>query len=506
MSAPLDQAPPASPGRAMRKRFLLASAIIIALVAAATATAGIEQAQQVSDYLAQSPRIVAPQQLTPDQAGAPQTILIIGSDKRARSTVAQDRLSPPHTDTLLLLRMDPHRAQTSVLSIPRDLEVTIEPYNGPPTVQKINAAYALGGVKLTLSTIERLLHIRINHVIDLNFAAFRQVVDAVGCVYVDVDRRYYHSNVGLPPSLQYSAINVQPGYQRLCGGQALAYVRYRHTDSDFVRVARQQDFIRQIGAQIGINGLLARRDSILRAVGRSIETDIRGAGEIIRLTKLFAFSLGQPLRQVRFRIASDNSFVGGVSYVTATPTEIQATVRDFLRGNEQLRLAGSAGGAGSARTGRRAPRPTTPSAPGLLAAGASDRAAVAAGVGGLPFTPYLPTLQLAGSLQENVRAYALRDEQGNVHHAYRVVFAQNPLLGEYYGVEGTDWTNPPIIARPSQTVTLGRRSYAIVDDGSHIKLIAWRVGGALYWISNTLVESLTNRQMIALAQSARPLR
>ena len=62
--------------------------------------------------------------LTADQAGAAQTILVIGSDKRARSSSIQDRTTPPHTDTILLVRMDPQAGQTSILSIPRDLMVS----------------------------------------------------------------------------------------------------------------------------------------------------------------------------------------------------------------------------------------------------------------------------------------------------------------------------------------------------------------------------------------------
>ena len=59
--------------------------------------------------------------------------------------------------------------------------------------------------------------------------------------------------MGLPPSLQYSEINISAGYQRLCGKDALAFVRYRHTDTDLVRSARQQDFLRQIRSRVPIS-------------------------------------------------------------------------------------------------------------------------------------------------------------------------------------------------------------------------------------------------------------
>ena len=96
---------------------------------------------------------------------------------------------------------------------------------------------------MTLKTVGTGL--QINHVVNVDFLGFAQAVNAIDCVYIDVDRHYYHSNVGLPAELQYDEINVQPGYQRLCGEDALDYARYRHTDTDIVRAARQQDFLRE---------------------------------------------------------------------------------------------------------------------------------------------------------------------------------------------------------------------------------------------------------------------
>ena len=80
---------------------------------------------------------------------------------------------------------------------------------------------------------------------------------------MDIDRRYYHSNVGLPPSLQYSEIDIKPGYQKLCGTKALQYVRFRHTDSDFVRGDRQQDFLGQAKGQFGLSDVLGDRKKLV---------------------------------------------------------------------------------------------------------------------------------------------------------------------------------------------------------------------------------------------------
>ena len=76
-------------------------------------------------------------------------------------------------------------------------------------------------------------------------------MNAIGCVYVDVDRRYFHQNVQNGTSADdYAEINLQPGYQALCGFDALSFARYRHTDNDIVRAARQQAFLREARAKV----------------------------------------------------------------------------------------------------------------------------------------------------------------------------------------------------------------------------------------------------------------
>src|SRR6202021_2421654 len=125
--------------------------------------------------------------------------------------------------------------------------------------EKINAAYTIGsreggakgGIVLAAETIKREVfpELKLNGIVDVNFRGFIQVVDTLGCAYVNVDHRYYNENVGSTET-DYTSINLQPGYQKLCYENALDYVRYRHTDSDFVRVARQQDFIPALREQI----------------------------------------------------------------------------------------------------------------------------------------------------------------------------------------------------------------------------------------------------------------
>jgi LCP family protein required for cell wall assembly len=96
-------------------------------------------------------------------------------------------------------------------------------------VNRINAAYTIGGIQLMTETIKRVLGIPVNHVFVVTFPKFKRAVNEMGCVYMAVDRRYYHVNE--PGSEQFFEINLQPGYQRMCGKEALEFVANRHEDT-----------------------------------------------------------------------------------------------------------------------------------------------------------------------------------------------------------------------------------------------------------------------------------
>ena len=121
-------------------------------------------------------------QLANVNGGEPETILIIGSDKRATSgrpgPLGHDDPAPPR----------PRPNAIALISIPRDLKVDIPGFG----TEKFNAAYTYGGPKLTLQVVKELTGLQINHVVNVDFLGFVRAVDAIGCVYVDVDRRYYH--------------------------------------------------------------------------------------------------------------------------------------------------------------------------------------------------------------------------------------------------------------------------------------------------------------------------
>ena len=77
--------------------------------------------------------------------------------------------------------------------------------------------------------------------------------------------------------------------------------------------------------------------------------------------------------------------------------------------------------------------------------------------------------------------------------------------GDYYGIEGTDWQHPPILAHPSETRAIGGRHFQLFYTGSHLRLVAWHSGGDVYWLSNTLLQTLSDPEMLAIAASTRPL-
>jgi LCP family protein required for cell wall assembly len=485
----------------MYKRFLLAALVVVLASAATVATAALLEFKDDKDiFLGAGGGNLNLQKGALDNvdAGGPQTILVLGSDQRYVDIKAKN---PVRSDTIILLRLDPDKGATAVMSIPRDLKVKI-PGHG---TDKINAAYAIGGPTLSVKTIRNLLHIPITHVVNVNFGGFRRAVDRLGCVYTDVDRRYINDNS--PPfggGGDYAAIDVKAGYQKLCGQDALAFVRYRHFDTDLVRAARQQQFLADAKDQIGVGKLFSDRKALLRIFGRYTQTDINSGDAILRLLKLAVESAQKPVQEIRF----PGDITG--DYVTATPTHLADVAKRFLSAAPPIKSPASTSStkqSSSSSKKKSSKKTSTALPPGLQAAGtgAEDEAVQLAAK--LPFSVYYPKAALAGAalLPDHSRAYDIFDRNGHKYRAYRMVI-KTDLLGQYYGVEGTNWSGPPILDNPSERRRMSGRTYELFYDGSRLRLVAWRSGKAVYWVSNTLLSSLTNQQMLALARSAGRIR
>ncbi len=230
-------------------------------------------------------------------------------------------MSPRRSDTTILLRVASD--QITVMSIPRDLKVNI-PGHG---IDRFNAAYSYGGPKLALTVVKQLTGLdNINHVVNVDFNGFAEAVNAIDCVYVDVDHHYYHSNLGLAASEQYAEIDVPAGYQRMCGYNALQYVRYRHEDNDLVRAARQQEFLREARQQLPAEKIVKDRNELIDILKKYVTSDIEDETDLVSLGRLFIGASGAPVVQIHFP-----ANLGGpsASYVTASESAIQEAVKRF---------------------------------------------------------------------------------------------------------------------------------------------------------------------------------
>src|SRR5688572_17599860 len=354
-------------------------------------------------------------ELTPDVRSKPQTIMIAGSDRRH----GDKKLGlKPRSDTIILVRIAPGKG-VSLMSLPRDLKVEI-PGHG---TDKLNVAYTLGGPKLSIKTVKQLTGLAINHYVDVSFHGFADGVNALGCVYVDIDRRYFNDNSGQAFGQNYAVINVKPGYQKMCGQRALEYVRYRHTDNDLVRGARQQDFLRQVRSQVSTRKLFDNVDKMIDVFADNTRSDIQSSGALRRLLRLMLGIQKKPIKQVKFHGRL------GESYVTATPAQIKAAVRQFLylrpaKGplsrNRKRSKAGRRGGRGSGKVP-------------LIDVTATAKAQADLAKERVGFPVYYPKRLVPRSsfAEDAPRTYTITGQDDNRYRAYKMVFFTG-FIGEYY--------------------------------------------------------------------------
>ena len=540
----------------------------------------------------------------------PTIALVIGYDHRP-----EDGASPSRSDTVMLLRADPQDQTISMLSFPRDLIVNGRCPDGRTYVGRINEAYAYCGPSGTLETVRSITGLRINYLISVNFDGFRQTVDKLGGVWMDVDQRYLNLQGG-----DYATINLWPGYQKLKGGQALDFVRYRHTDSDIFRLARQQQFVKAMKQAmrhkwknpknvLGIAGALRKNVEIGRAGGKGVSPStlkkyallayglpsgnffqvkiagVTGTNELTTaqsnidsaveqfqhpdidasakatarvLHRRVKSKDGPSPRNVSVVVLNGNGVAGSAGntsyllgqkgyrvilppegYQANAPGKWTSTFRTqiFYRGKTNARLAAEkvsglfnstdvsrfpagnraltalSNGAmvtvivGQTFTGRLTPTPvdlTPPREPPNVRAGKADtlpwvRAASAWKPG---FPLQIPTVLDRNSVPDSrvpYRVYKLDDRK-----AVRFTYSNN--ANEYWGIEETDWTDAPALEDKNFSEVIKGRQYDFYYNGPHIHMIVLRAGGASYWVVNTLLDSLSNETMLAIAKGLRPMR
>lgn len=603
---------PEPPGRGALGvvRRLLLWLLVGALMVVTAAAGGVYLFfhQSVAAVAAHTPDVeLAQKRLDVVLPGQPATALVIGYDRRANEAAG----TPSRSDTIMLIRADPRTKSISLLSFPRDLLVDVRCPGKGSYRGKINEAYSWCGSQGTVETIRSLTDVPINYLITVNFRAFRQIVDKLSGVWLDIDRRYLNTHGG---PYGYATINLQPGYQKLGGYQALDFVRFRHTDSDFVRVARQQQFVKALKDRIATHFSALALPKVIKAITSNVEVGVGGgkppSGKTVLSYALFAYSLPAG----HFFQSKIEQLEGG-SYVSAPQASIQRAVQEFsnpdvaapknatnvalgvkpkaaapaprettvavLNGNG---VTGSASNAGYL-LGQRGYVVVTPSGPSAdaptydyfhtkvyfdgaqpgaqLAAqkvanlfGAADVAASPADIAPLgnsamlvvvvgqtfhgnlatapidqtpakeaaqvapgtsatvdllrerrrkvPFPLLVPTVIDRSSWidrEKPIRLYRV-DEQGE-HKAIRLTFRSG--RGDYWGIEETDWEKAPILAERNFTRRIGGRRYELHYSGPKLHMVVLRRGKATYWVVNTLLDSLSNETMLAIAKGLKPI-
>ena len=234
----------------------------------------------------------------------PTNVLLLGTD-HARTP---ERVGLRHSDSMLLVRTDPDRGRLAYLSILRDLRVDI-PGHG---TNKINAAFQLGGPALAVRTVRGLTGLPINHLVVVDFANFRTLIDELGGITVDVPAPVLSNRFECPYSTgaqcqRWRGWRFAAGEQKMDGRRALVYSRIRHNqlnpqESDATRAARQQQVLEAITDKLTSPRTLARMPTMGEELLQPVATD---------LTPRELLQLGW----VKFRAGSTlNCRLGGTPY------------------------------------------------------------------------------------------------------------------------------------------------------------------------------------------------
>jgi LCP family protein required for cell wall assembly len=195
-------------------------------------------------------------------------ILILGTDGRKQED------GPPRTDLMMLVLLNRTTQHATLISIPRDLWVPI-PAHGEG---KINTAYFLGGItdqgpELAQATVENLVGLSIDHLVEIDFNGFRSLVDQMGGIVIDVpeaidDPQYPDGHYGT------LHLEIPAGRQRMDGETALSYARTRYGGTDFDRSARQQAVLMALRSEALKPSQLAKAPLYLRTIYNVVESEL----------------------------------------------------------------------------------------------------------------------------------------------------------------------------------------------------------------------------------------
>ena len=189
-------------------------------------------------------------------------VVVLGVDQLMEAGDGQ------RSDTLFVVMFDPEKRQCSLLNVPRDTRVQME-IEGKPDFRKVNDAYTQGGIRLTMSTLEEFLGLRIDHYLIIDVSGFKRVVDAIGGVdlYVDRDMDYDDFKQGLH-------IHLKAGQQHLDGERAMQYVRFRREYGDIGRIRRQQRFLWAVQRKLVSGQMLFKIPGLTKELVSMVKTNL----------------------------------------------------------------------------------------------------------------------------------------------------------------------------------------------------------------------------------------
>lgn len=241
-----------------------------------------------------------------------------------------DGTTGTRSDTIMVVHINPEKKEVSVVAIPRDTLVTI-PDRG---LDKVNHAYAFGGMELSKRTIENFLHINIAHSVIVNLAGIEELIDKLGGITVSVEKRMYYVDYA-----QDLNIDLQPGVQKLMGRQAMGYLRFRHTDNDFSRINRQQTFLRAVANEMMKKENVLKTPGLFLSLLSCIDTDLNS-----RQTLALSLVLrrANELSQINMKtIPGTDMMVDGIYYYRPDDIKIHQIVDQYF---STKKLALNAGG------------------------------------------------------------------------------------------------------------------------------------------------------------------
>lgn len=239
-------------------------------------------------------------------------ILMVGVDQRENE--------PSRSDTIMVAMINLKDKKAYVISIPRDTRVKIE---GFAYHNKINAAHSKGGIELTRKTVEQLLGIPVHNYLETNFNGFENIIDTLGGVSIDVEKRMYY------PSEE---INLHKGQQNLDGHDALAYVRYRSDGKgDLPRIERQHKFLAALADKLLQPKTILKIPEIAGELHSNVNTDLSVKDFIVLAGELKNIGV----QNIKFfNIPGAPRYINGVSYFMVNEEELQVLMDNILKGVE----------------------------------------------------------------------------------------------------------------------------------------------------------------------------